>query len=175
MDVMERHPNVVVFRTFSKMYGLAGLRIGWLCGGHDVVQAVRRTCIVYSVNGPAQEAALAALHDEDHVRLTRELVGAGKGYLHRELKRLGLKTVCGEGNFMMIKAPMADTLAYRKLMRRGVMIRTMSGFRFPNWIRITIAEMDAMRAFIQAMEEALGPARGVKPSRSALHSRQGDS
>jgi histidinol-phosphate aminotransferase len=149
------YPNLVIFRTFSKMYGLAGLRIGYLAGDLSVVDAIRRTCIVYSVNALAQVAAVAALGADDHVLRTRSMVRQGKEFLKRELTRLGLPYVCNEANFIMIKLPMSDTLAYRKLMTHGVMVRAMTGFRFPNHIRVTISEMEAMKSFIDALGKIL--------------------
>lgn len=156
MRLLSQYPNLVVFRTFSKMYALAGLRIGYLAGQKEVVDVIRRTCVVYSVNTLAQEAALAALEeDHKHIRATRELIRAERDYLASELRRLGLTTQIGEGCFVMIRLPMSDTLAYRKLMAKGVMIRSMTGFRFPNWIRVSIGQHRAMRAFVQALEEIL--------------------
>ncbi|MEW6112007.1 MAG: histidinol-phosphate transaminase, partial [Thermodesulfobacteriota bacterium] len=153
--LIREYPNLVVFRTFSKMYALAGLRIGYLAGNPDVVNAIRRTCIVYSVNSVAQEAALAAVGDREHIARTRAMVREGKRFLMKELARLGLPMITGEGNFVMIKLPMNDTLAYRKLMAEGVMVRSMTGFRFPNHIRVTVATMDAMQAFVQALRKVL--------------------
>jgi len=155
MALMERYPNLVVFRTFSKMYGLAALRIGYLAGDMEVVDAVRRTCIVYSVNALAQETAIAALNDDGHVRRSRELVRESKAYVKRELDRMGLSYISGEGNYMMIKLPMSDTLAYRKLMAQGFMVRTMTTFRFPNYIRLTFSTPDVMQAFVAALENTL--------------------
>jgi histidinol-phosphate aminotransferase len=151
LSLIREYPNLVVFRTFSKMYALAGLRIGYLAGEREVVDIIRRTCVVYSVNSLAQEAALAAIGDQEHIRRTRSLVKEGKQFLLRELERLGLLTVHGEGNFMMIRLPLSDSLAYRKLMTQGVMVRTMTGFRFPNFIRLTIAGMEALEAFVEAL------------------------
>ena len=153
--LLREYPNLVVFRTFSKMYALAGLRIGYLVGDPEVVNVIRRTCVVYSVNVLAQEAALAALNDEEHIRRTRALVTAGKAYLSRELDRLGLSSISGEGNFVMIRLSISDSLAYRKLMARGVMVRTMTGFRFPNYIRVTISNREALEALVEALEEIL--------------------
>ncbi len=149
------YPNLVIFRTFSKMFGLAGLRIGYLAGNMDVVDVIRRTCVVYSVNTVAQDAALAALDDADHISRTRALVRSEKDYLKQELSCLGLETQIGEGCFIMIKLPMSDTLAYRKLMTEGVMIRSMTGFRFPNWIRVSIGRHEAMEAFMEALKKVL--------------------
>lgn len=158
--LIREYPNLVVFRTFSKMYALAGLRIGYLVGDLSVVDMIRRTCVVYSVNGVAQEAALAALNTPEHILRTRELVSRGKRFLTGELDLLGLPYVSGEGNFMMIKLPISDTLAYRKLMTQGVMVRTMTGFRFPNYIRITISQMEALEAFIEALAKVIKESDG---------------
>ncbi|MCE5334670.1 MAG: aminotransferase class I/II-fold pyridoxal phosphate-dependent enzyme, partial [Desulfobacteraceae bacterium] len=115
-----------------------------------------RTCVVYSVNAPAQVAALAALQDAaEHVLRTKEFIRAGKAMIEREIKLLGLPYVLGEGNFVMIKLPINDALAYRKLMAHGVMVRGMSGFRYPGWIRVTISFPEAMEAFAEALGKIL--------------------
>ncbi|MFH0731252.1 MAG: histidinol-phosphate transaminase [Pseudomonadota bacterium] len=155
MRLIAEYPNLVIFRTFSKMYGLAGLRIGYLAGDREVVDVIRRTCVVYSVNGLAQEAALKALEDPEHVPATRELVRTEKAKMTRALDDLGLSYVSGEGNFLMIRLPINDGLAYRKLMTHGVMVRCMAGFRFPNWIRVTISLPEAMAAFVTALSEVM--------------------
>lgn len=156
ISLIKQYPNLVVFRTFSKMYGLAALRIGYLAGDLRVVDIIRRTCVVYSVNALAQKAALAALEDEGHIQRTRRLMREGKDFLGRELTRLGLRFNIGEGNFVMIRLPISDTLAYRKLMTRGVMVRTMTGFRFPNYIRVTLAEIPVLETFVEALAKTLG-------------------
>ncbi|MDK9706270.1 MAG: histidinol-phosphate transaminase [Desulforhopalus sp.] len=155
MQLLREYPNLVIFRTFSKMYALAGLRIGYLAGDMEVVDIIRRTCVVYSVNGLAQEAALKAIDDKEHVLATRKLVAETKTRLQGELAALGLTTVCGEGNFLMVRLPMNDSLAYRKLMMHGVMVRAMAGFRFPNWIRITVALPEAMNALVEALYQVM--------------------
>jgi histidinol-phosphate aminotransferase len=155
ISLIREYPNLVVFRTFSKMYALAGLRIGYLVGDRTVVDLIRRTCVVYSVNGLAQEAALLAVSDREHILRTREMVREGKAYLLPELERLGLPFVSGQGNFVMVKMPIDDGLVYRKLMAQGVMVRTMTGFRFPNYIRVTITHREALEALVEALAKVL--------------------
>ena len=161
MALIEKYPNLVVFRTFSKMYGLAGLRIGYLAGSSEVVDIIRKTCVVYSVNTMAQVGAFHALDDREHMSRTKESVGAGKRFLLKELDLMGLDFVHGEGNFVMTKLPISDSLAYRKLMTRGVMVRAMTGFRFPNWIRITISHLEALESFAEALAEIMGESEGI--------------
>ncbi len=155
ISLIARYPNLVVFRTFSKMYALAGLRIGYLAGSREVVDIIRRTCVVYSVNTLAQEASLACLEDDGHIRRTREMVAGGKAFLAKAFGDLGLETVVGEGNYIMVKLPISDSLAYRKLMARGFMVRSMTGFRMPNWIRVTIVHREILEAFVDALSEVL--------------------
>ncbi|MHB8769993.1 MAG: histidinol-phosphate transaminase [Syntrophales bacterium] len=156
ISLLTEYPNLVVFRTFSKMYGLAALRIGYLVGAPEVVDMIRRTCVVYSVNRIAQEAALAALRDDTgHIVRTRELVRTSRAFLRGELAKMGLPVIAGEGNYLIAKLPLSDTLAYRKLMREGIMIRPMTGFRYPNHIRITLAQQEAMEAFVAALKKIL--------------------
>ncbi len=156
MRLMERYPNLVVFRTFSKMYGLAALRIGYLCASQEVVDIVRRTHIVYSVNTQAQTAAAAAIADDaEHIAATRRMVAEGRAVLEGCFSRLGLEFVSGEGNYVMARAPLSDTLLYRKLMKRGYMVRTMTGFRFPNWIRVSLVHRPVLEGFCRALEDVL--------------------
>ena len=152
MSLMERFPNVVVFRTFSKMYALASLRVGFLVGTAPVVDAVRRTSTTYSVNSLGQIAAQAALADTTgHLDHSRAVVRAAREFLCKACAELGLPVVNGEGNYIMIKVPINDTLMYRRLMRRGFMVRSMTGFRFPGWIRVTLGDAAVMAAFADVL------------------------
>lgn len=156
LNLISRYPNLVVFRTFSKMYGLAGLRIGYLAADPQVTDMIRRTAIVYSVNSLAQEAALGALADDgSHIRKTRQVIAESRAYMEEELDRLKLPYISGEGNFIMIKIPLSDTLLYRRLIQRGYMVRTMTGFRFPNYIRVTLHQVAVMEGFISALADCI--------------------
>ena len=155
IELIEQYPNLVVFRTFSKMFGLAGLRIGYLVGSLEVVDIIRKTCVVYSVNTLAQKAAFAAIDDDEHILKTREHIRNEKNFLVNEFKKLNLTFVAEEGCYIMVKLPMSDTLAYRKMLHMGVIIRSMTGFRFPNWIRVSIGLHEAMELFIESLAKIL--------------------
>jgi len=164
VGLMERFPNLVAFRTFSKMYALAGLRSGYLAGTNAVVDAVRRTSVAYSVNILAQQAALAALTDDrEHIAATQSLVGEAKCFVRGVCQSLDLETVGGEGNYLMIRVPVNDMLIYRRLMKRGMMVRTMTGFRFPGWIRVSLKEMPVMESFAGVFKEEI---LAIRASRS---------
>ena len=156
MKLIGEYPNLVVFRTFSKMFALAALRIGFLAGQEKIVDVIRRACIVYSVNALAQQAALGALKDADfQIERSRQMVREARQFLTGELSRMGLVFVSGEGSYIMIRLPISDTLAYRRLMIHGVMVRTMTGFRFPNFIRVTLGPLPVMEKFIVALQDIL--------------------
>ncbi len=156
LKLMEKYPNVVVFRTFSKMYALAALRVGYLCGTSQVVDTICKTHIVYSVNTLAQQVAAASLdNDRPFIRETRKMVAQAKKLLSPVFTELGLEYLCNEGNYMMVKVPISDTLLYRKLMKKGVMVRTMTGFRFPNWIRISLEQQTVMETFCEAFVDVM--------------------
>ena len=160
LAMMKDYPNLVVFRTFSKMWGLAGLRIGYLAASPPVWEAIRRTCVRYSVNLLAQRAALAALHDTEHLERTRSLCREVRAFLSTELQALGLTVVAREGNYVMVQLPISDTLMARLLMKKGFCVRAMTDFRFPGWIRISFAKMPVMKSFVAALTEILRD-RGV--------------
>lgn len=148
MQLLETYPNLIVFRTFSKMYALAALRVGLLCASEGLVDIVRRAHVAYSVNTLGQLAAVEALRDDtDFVAATRAMVTRGKQLLVELFSDMGFEYLVGEGNYMMVKTPMSDTLLHRKLLREGMMVRTMTGFRFPNWIRVSVVQEEIMEEF----------------------------
>ncbi|WP_439598321.1 pyridoxal phosphate-dependent aminotransferase [Falsiroseomonas sp.] len=156
--LMARHPNLVVFRTFSKAWGLAGLRIGWMAAAPAVAATVRKTSISYSINRMALEAARAAVWDTAHLAATREQVRQGRAALSALAARLGLPLLGGIGNFAMLRLPIPDTVAHRRLMARGVMARAMTSFRYPGWLRVSCGPPPAMAAFAEALEAVLAEA-----------------
>lgn len=152
MELLARYPNLVLFRTFSKMYGLAALRIGYLCGSEEVVDIIRRASIVYSVNAIAQAAAVAALeNDQEHIAATRAMVRESREFLCQSLTALNLPWQTGDGNFLMLRVPQSDSLMYRRLIKSGYMVRTMTGFRFPNWLRVSLVRKAEMEGFVEAL------------------------
>jgi histidinol-phosphate aminotransferase len=153
MQLLEAYPNLIVFRTFSKMYALAALRVGLLCASEELVDIVRRTHVAYSVNTLGQQAAVEALRDDgEFIAKTRAMVVRGKQRLSALFSAMGFEYLAGEGNYMMVKTPMSDTLLHRKLLRQGLMVRTMTGFRFPNWIRISLVQEPIMEEFCTAFQ-----------------------
>ena len=142
--------NVLILRTFSKIYGLAGLRIGYGIAKKEILADMNRLRAPFNTNTVAQRAAAAALADRDHVTKSRTTNETGKKYLYGELDSLGIKYVPTEANFIYIPFDGAAAL-YEKLLRQGVIIRPMG----PNAVRVTIGLPEENRRFIEALKTVI--------------------
>lgn len=152
---LERYPNLVVLRTFSKIYGLAGLRVGYAVADPRVVDMLERVRPPFNVNRLAQEAALAALEDTDHLERCRKMNVEGRRYLAEELQRLGLRPVPTQANFILFRYDhLTDDLAGR-LLEKGIIVRDGAALGYPGYIRLTIGTPEQNRAVVGAIEELI--------------------
>ncbi|MCX7819808.1 MAG: histidinol-phosphate transaminase [Kiritimatiellae bacterium] len=156
--VREGRP-VMVLRTFSKTYGLAGLRIGYGLGPPEVVDALNRVRQPFNVNSVAQAAALAALEDEEHVERTRRMVAAGLAQWAAGCRRLGLETVPSVANFLLVRVGCGRAV-FEALQRRGVIVRPMDGYGLPEYVRVTVGTRRQNRVALRALAEVI--AQGVR-------------
>ncbi|MDA8241140.1 MAG: histidinol-phosphate transaminase [Nitrospiraceae bacterium] len=151
MKYLRSEKNVLILRTFSKIYGLAGLRLGYGIAKRELIADMNRLREPFNTNTVAQKAAIAALTDTDHVTRSRQVNEAGKDYLYRELRSMGVAFVPTEANFIFI--PVEGSMAlYEKLLKMGVIIRPMG----PKAIRVTIGLPEENRRFIEALKAARG-------------------
>jgi len=152
-------PNLVVLRTFSKIYGLAGLRIGYALVQEEVAAALERVRSPFNTNAVAQAAALAALADTEHVLRSRDSNQVELPYLERGVQSLGVRTVPSVANFVLaLVGPGAEEL-YGRMLTRGVIVRPMRAFGFPEALRITVgtrAENDRCLAALEAGLREIG-------------------
>jgi histidinol-phosphate aminotransferase len=132
------HPRLVVLRTFSKIYGLAGLRIGYGVMDPMLAQFIDRVRQPYNVSSVAQAAALAALEDEAHLKASQELVREGRIELEKGLSGLGFKVVPSQANFVLFRLESSAAAVVEKLRARGILVRDMRGYDMPNTIRVTV-------------------------------------
>jgi len=146
--------NVIVLRTFSKIYGMAGLRIGYGFARDKLVGYMNRVRQPFNVNSLAQIGAVAALKDKSHLERSREVNRKGKEYLYGEFKKLGLNYVSTEANFILVKAGNGRKI-YNRLLKKGVIIRSLDGYKFPDYIRVTIGLPDENKRFIEALKEKI--------------------
>ncbi|MFQ5735431.1 MAG: histidinol-phosphate transaminase [Thermodesulfobacteriota bacterium] len=145
---------VLLLRTFSKIYGLAGLRIGYGVAHREIIGYMNRVRQPFNVNSLAQTAALAALDDAEHVRRSREVNEAGLRFLFAELKARGFECVDTEANFFLVKVGDGAGV-YRRLLEKGVIVRPMASYRMPEYIRVTVGLPEENRRFIEAFTEAV--------------------
>jgi histidinol-phosphate aminotransferase len=129
--------KVVLSRTFSKAYGLAGLRVGYMMGSTEVCGLLNRVRQPFNVNLPALAAAEAALDDDAFVRRTREVNAAGLAQLAEGLKRLGFAYIDGKANFLAAQVPKAEE-AFTVLQKAGVIVRPLRGYGMTGWLRLTV-------------------------------------
>lgn len=129
--------NLLVCRTFSKIHGLAGLRVGYGIGSPEVVDALEKTREPFNLNSPAQAGALAALDDLEHVNRTRANNRAGLDTYHRAFQQHGLPFVPSHGNFVLVHVG-DGVKVFGELQRRGIITRPMGGYQLPQWLRISI-------------------------------------
>lgn len=146
--------NVIVMRTFSKTYGLAGLRIGYVVAPEECISILNRVRQPFNVNSVAMVAAIAALDDDEHVNMTRNLVEAGLDYLKKEMDRLVLEYVPPVANFMLIKVGEGRKV-FESLQRMGIIVRPMDAYGLPEYIRVTVGTVEQNRKFTGAIEKLL--------------------
>jgi len=150
-----RDPRVIVLRTFSKIYGLAGLRVGYALANKVVIEMLGRVGRTFHVNSLAQIAALAALDDTEHVtRSARHARHAIERYA-AELAGPGVRIYPSLGNFVLIDCGRPSTPIYEKLLKRGVIVRPMAGWGLPNHIRLSVARDEDMPRVIGAFNDVL--------------------
>lgn len=145
---------VLTVRTFSKAYGLAGLRIGYGVGPSELVLALERVRQPFNVNTLAQAAAVAALKDREHVERTVENNREGMRYLYRELTRLGLRVEPSWANFLLFSVEGANQV-YERLLSEGVIVRPLAAYGLEDYLRVSVGTPKENRFFIEKLEGVL--------------------
>jgi len=155
LDYIKERRQVIVLRTFSKVYGLAGLRIGYALGREDLVDCLYRVRDPFPVHRLAQVAAVAALEDEDHAVRSVQSVYEGKRYLYKELDRMGLSYVPSEANFIFVDFEKDSEEVFQAFLREGIIVRPGKMWGYPTFARVTIGRMEDNRRFIKALKRIL--------------------
>ncbi len=154
LGYLEKGMPVVCLRTFSKIYGLAGLRIGYGITRQDMVSEMNRVRQPFNVNSLAQAAAAAALEDSRHLEKSRKLNSEGKRYLYAELDRLGIEYIPTQANFILVRTGRASSVS-RRLLRGGIIVRGMAGYNLGDCLRVTIGLKHHNERFVNALRESL--------------------
>jgi histidinol-phosphate aminotransferase len=146
--------NVVVLRTFSKIHGLAGLRIGYGVARSSLIAVLDKTRQPFNVNSIAHVGALAAFKDEAHQRETKRIVDEGRAYLQEQFAAMKLHFVPGAANFIMVNV--GDGAAvFQKLLAKKIIVRPLKAYQLPEWVRISVGTMEQNKQCIAALKEIL--------------------
>ncbi len=154
--VREGRPNVIVLRTFSKIQGLAGLRIGYGLGASDLITVLHKTRQPFNANAIAQAGALAGLADGEHQTKTRALTIEGRQRFEGAFAEMGLEYVPSQANFVLVKVGDGDAV-FKALLRRGIIVRAMASYQLPEWIRVSIGTPAQNERFLAELPQVLAP------------------
>ncbi|MPW19099.1 histidinol-phosphate transaminase [Paraburkholderia sp. CNPSo 3157] len=158
---VRRYPNLMVSRTFSKAFGLAGLRVGFAIAQPELTDLMNRLRQPFNVNTLAQAAAIAALNDKPFLRKSAELNAQGYRRLTEAFDKLGLEYVPSDGNFVLVRVgddDSAGNCVNLELLKQGVIVRPVGSYGLPQWLRVTIGLPEENEAFIAALEKTLATA-----------------
>jgi histidinol-phosphate aminotransferase len=146
--------NVAVLRTFSKIQGLASLRIGYGMARPELIQVLQKTRQPFNVNGIGQAAALASLGDDEHRHATKRITDEGRAYLQREFAAMNLRFIPSAANFVLVNVGDGAKI-FRALLDRHIIVRALKGYNLPEWVRISVGTMEQNRRCIAALREIL--------------------
>ncbi|MDD2708913.1 MAG: histidinol-phosphate transaminase [Verrucomicrobiae bacterium] len=147
-------PNLLVMHTFSKAQGLAGLRLGYGLASMEVAAALQKVRQPFNANLPAQAAGVAALEDEAHIARTVKRVASGRAFLQKAFARRKLRCVPSSANFVLVQVGNGREV-FEKLLRHGVIVRPMQGYKLPEWIRVTVGTPSQNRCFLKALDAVM--------------------
>lgn len=153
---LEQFPNLIVTRTFSKIHGLAGLRVGYAVSHPAVAEVLNRVRQPFNVNLLALDAACAALDDVEHVARSRAINTQGLLQVREGLQALGLQALPSLGNFLCIDMQRPAQPIYEALLRQGVIVRPVSGYGLPQHLRVSIGTQQENARFLHALQQVLG-------------------
>jgi histidinol-phosphate aminotransferase len=151
VTLLARHPRLIVLRTFSKIAGLAGLRVGYAIASPETIDRLNRVRAPYNVNRLGQVAAVAALDDPEHAARTRKLVLEERAFLSAGLERLGIAFAPSQANFMLVRVPHAAE-ARERLLRGGILVRDGAAVGFPGHLRISVGTREVNARLLKLLE-----------------------
>lgn len=155
LSIMKEYDNIILLRTFSKMYGLASLRIGYGISTKEIIGYLNRLRGPFNVTTQAQAAALASLEAADFIKASFDLNEASKAYTYKKCEELGLDYIKTFGNFIMIDCKLPSMELFNKLQSQGVIVRPGFYFGMDTYQRVTLGTIEQMQRFFELVEEAL--------------------
>lgn len=156
LEWLDLYPNLVITRTFSKAYGLAGLRVGYSLSAPDVADLLNRIRQPFNVNSVALTAATVALQDEAYIQETKLCNDKGMAQLEAGFKALGLEYIPSRGNFITVDVAMNGEVCFQSLLKQGVIVRPVANYGLPHHIRVSIGLETENKRFLEALAVTLG-------------------
>ena len=156
MELIDQYDNLVVTRTFSKVYGLAGLRVGYAVSNPAIADLMNRVRQPFNVNSMSLAAALVALDDQTYINETVRLNAEGLTFLTQACDQMGVNYIASVGNFLTIDMGGDASAAYEALLREGVIVRPIGVYGMPNHLRVTVGLPDENARFVDALRKVLG-------------------
>ena len=154
--------NLIVLRSFSKVYGLAGLRVGYMMADEQMIDYMERARPPFNVNRLAQVAGVAALDDDEHVRRSVAANEQAKAFFHRELAALGLRAIPTHTNFMAVDVGRPGAQVTGPLLERGFITTALEGWGVPNHVRFSFGTPQENQAFVSALKDVVGDGHRAK-------------
>jgi len=150
-----RYDNVITLRTYSKIYGLAGLRVGYGFAHEELIANLLKVKLPFEPSGPAQAAGIAALEDREFIHRSLELNARGRRMLDQTLRQMGFEVVPSEANFVMVPLESANVASWltEELLCRGIIVRPLGAFGLPNCLRISTGTDEENQMLIAALEQ----------------------
>ena len=149
------HPNLVLMRTFSKSYGLAGLRVGYAVASPEVAEYLHKIRQPFNVNSLAQIGATAALDDRFFLWRTKLLVSSGRKYLYKRFQKMGLRYIPSQANFVLVDTGRDGEEVFQALLKSGMIVRSMKAYGLASWIRVTIGRRSENARFYRLLKKHL--------------------
>jgi histidinol-phosphate aminotransferase len=155
LSYLKKKKKIIILRTFSKAYGLAGLRLGYTIASPQLATYLERIRQPFNVNLLAQVAGVAALEDKDFLKKTRRLILEGKDFIYQQLSRLGLGYVPSVANFILIDVGRDSQKVFKAMLKLGVIVRDMRQYGLANFIRVTIGTQKENQRFVQVLSKII--------------------
>lgn len=158
IEYFDTFPNMIVTRTFSKAFGISGIRLGYAITTTEIAGYLNRIREPFNTNSLAQAAGIAALGDEEYLARAIAVNKEGKEFYYAQFKEMGLEYITTQGNFILVKVGEGNSIGmeiFNKMLHKGVIVRPMAGYGFPNWIRISIGLPEENRECIKVLKECL--------------------
>lgn len=155
VKLLDRHSNIIILRTFSKVYGLASLRIGYGIANPELINHLNKIRLPANVNAVAQVAALASLNDEEFRKACIENNRKGKEYFYKSFKELNLEYITTQANFIMVNVEKDSVTVFNEILKKGICVRAGTEFGMPTWLRVTIGRPEENELFVGKLKEVL--------------------